>query len=105
MRIKVKTEGRNINIPLPMWLIKAGVKISTVVGKNQAKKALSKNTNMTVDNTNMNTKSSKNSNAMKYIDMIDYKILKEVLDDLGEYKGLVLVEVYSKDGTEVLITV
>lgn len=98
MKINIKTEGRNISIPLPMWLLKAGIKISTVVGKNKEGKSEQVGLNVTVSNL-------KKSCSMKYVDMIDYKVLKEAMDELEAYKGMAIVEVYSNDGTEVLITV
>lgn len=41
----------------------------------------------------------------KYLDLIDWMEMRKVITSLGEYKGLILVDVKASDGTEVLIQI
>jgi hypothetical protein len=75
--------GRNIRIPLPMWVLKIGSS-ETVI--------------------NFIKKHMKEEDA-RYLNYIDFDLFKYNLELLKEYKGLTIVDVQSKDGTGVKIRV
>lgn len=83
MRIYVKAKERKFFIPVPLCIASLGISImqSSLVQRHIPEK------------------------DRKYVDMIDYNALKKCIRGLGEYKGLKLVEVKAKDGTEVTITI
>jgi len=86
MKVKVVTkEGKNFSIYVPMTLARIGVR----VGLWGAKK--SKN----ID-----------KDAREYLNIIDEKVIATALRDLSrDYKGLDLVDISSKDGEIIKITV
>jgi hypothetical protein len=84
MRIFIKTDkGKKINIPVPMWTIRLGARfpIERIVRKHTKEK------------------------ATKYLDLIDWTEMRKLIISLGEYKGLILVDIKASDGTEVLIQI
>lgn len=83
MRIKIKTSGKSFFIPFPLGLAKLGISIA---GMPFVTKRISE----------------KNR---KYIDIINFNELAKCINDLKKYKGLRIVEVKAKDGTEVVITI
>lgn len=83
MRIYVKTNGRRFFIPVPLCV--ANLAISIVQSPFIQRYIPEKD--------------------KKYVEMIDYNILKNCISDLRGYRGLKIVEVRSKDGTEVTITI
>lgn len=84
MKIYIKTDdGKKFSIPLPMWMIKMGLSIPTIKIAAKYLKEEDK----------------------KYIEQIDFKALSQNIGELKKYKGLKIVDVKSKDGTEVTITV
>lgn len=84
MKIYIKNgDGKKFYIPLPMWMIKMG--LSNVTIKIVAK-------NLSIEN-------------KKHLEQINFKALSKNIGELKEYKGLKIVDVKSKDGSEVTITV
>lgn len=83
MRVYIKSGWKRFIIPVPLFLIKFGLSIakSSFVMKSVPEK------------------------SRKYIDMIDFKELSKSIDVLKEYRGLRIVQVKAKDGTEVHITI
>lgn len=108
MKIKIKSNERNLTIPLPMWVITSGIRITAFVGKKEAKKCLNENNEFSINEAKIEVnekKKNKNKDYLNYIDMIDYKVLVAAMKELKKYKGLKLVEVHASSGEEVVITV
>ncbi|MDD3169560.1 MAG: hypothetical protein PHC91_08915 [Eubacteriales bacterium] len=84
MKIYLKLEnGKRFFIPAPMWFVKAGL---GDLGVRFAKKHIPEERRANIEN-------------------IDFRELKKALDVLKMYKGLTMVDVKAKDGTEVKIVV
>jgi hypothetical protein len=82
--IYIKTdEGKKFKIPLPMWMIRLG--LSNAIIKIATKYLEPEN--------------------KKYLEQINFSALSQNIGELKMYKGLKIVDVKSKDGTEVTITV
>lgn len=82
MRIYVKTpDGKKFWVPAPMWILKVGTGawVESIVKRHVPE------------------------DQRKYIDCIDFSKLHKAVDVLKEYKGLTIVDVEAKDGTEVNI--
>ncbi|MBV7274267.1 hypothetical protein JMF89_02940 [Clostridiaceae bacterium UIB06] len=82
MRVYVKTNKMAFIIPLPNALLKLGVSLirTPFIQKYIPEK------------------------DKKYINIINFKELSNCIDILKEYKGLKIVDVHSKDGNHVTIT-
>ena len=86
MKIYLRLDnGRRFFIPAPLWLLKAGLGMGGF-GVRIAKRHLPKD-------------------QITYVESIDFRELKRALDVLKAYKGLHMVDVKAKDGTEVRIIV
>ncbi len=84
MRIYIKTEeGKKIRIPVPMWVLRLGTRLPI---ERIARKHI------------------KEKDA-KYLELIDWKEMRNLVLSLNEYKGLNLVDIKASDGTEVLIRI
>lgn len=84
MKIYIKTdEGKKFYIPLPMWIIKLGLSNTTI--------------KITTKNLSPEDK--------KHIEGIDFKSIAKNIGKLKSNKGLNIVDIKTKDGTEVKITV
>jgi len=84
MKIYIKTgEGRKLRIPVPMWAIRLVTRlpIERIVMKHIKEK------------------------DAKYLELIDWKEMRNLIISLSEYKGLNLVDIRANDGTEVLIRI
>ncbi|MFT5874156.1 MAG: hypothetical protein ACI8WT_003116 [Clostridium sp.] len=84
MKIYIKTgEGRKVRIPVPMWAIRLATRlpIERIVMKHIKEK------------------------DAKYLELIDWNEMKNLIISLSEYKGLKLVDIRANDGTEVLIQI
>ncbi|MEG0771927.1 hypothetical protein [Clostridium sp.] len=86
MKIRIKSkEGRNFRIYLPMSLARFGVRVGMWGVKRSHH----------ID-----------EETRKYLDIIDEKVIIRALKDLSEtYKGLDLVDIQTKDGEVIKITV
>ena len=88
--VKIKTKGFRFIIPVPYVFLNIAI---TVVSSNLFHKNLNKWT--------------KNHFERKEIDfifpLIDKKTLKPILKELKNYKGIQLVDMKAKDGTEVKV--
>ena len=84
MRIYIKTEeGKKLRIPVPMWVVRLGTRlpIERIARKHMKEK------------------------DAKYLELIDWKEMRNLIISLSEYKGLNLVDIRANDGTEVLIRI
>ena len=84
MRIYIKTgDGKKIRIPVPMWVVRLGTRfpIERIARKHMKEK------------------------DAKYLELIDWKEMRNLVLSLSEYKGLNLVDIKASDGTEVLIRI
>lgn len=82
MRVYVKADKMAFIIPIPNVLLKFGV---SFIGSPFIQKYIPEK-------------------DKKYIDIINFKELSNCIDILKEYKGLKIVDVHSKDGSHVTIT-
>lgn len=82
MRVYVKTNKMTFIIPIPNALLKIGVSFiwTPFIQKYIPEK------------------------DKKYINIINFKELSNCIDILKEYKGLKIVDVHSKDGSHVTVT-
>jgi hypothetical protein len=87
MKLKIKTKGRRMNIPVPYVLLHLFVGILT------SKRVLAL----------ANRAIEKDGKKKFQIPNIEKKDLKPLLRELSKQKGLLLVETTLKDGTEVSI--
>lgn len=86
LKIYLKIEnGRRYFIPAPIWLVKAGLGMGNF-GVRIAKKHIPED-------------------QIAYVESIDFRKLKVAIDVLKEYKGLNMVDIKAKDGTEVKIVI
>ncbi len=86
MKIYIKlNSGASFFIPAPISLVKAGLSVGAF---------FTSNSKVSIQNDNK-----------KYIDNINLNELKKGMDVLREYKGLKMLELKSKDGTEVKIVI
>ncbi|AKN30364.1 hypothetical protein Ccar_05820 [Clostridium carboxidivorans P7] len=82
MKIYIKSGKMGFTIPVPNVLLKFGISIvdAPFIQKHISEK------------------------DKKYVNMINWKELSSSIDILREYKGLKIVDVHSKDGSHVTIT-
>lgn len=86
MKIYLKIEnGRRYFIPAPIWLVKAALSMGGF-GIRIAKKHIPED-------------------QISYVENIDFRELKKAVDVLKKYRGLNMVDVKAKDGTEVKIII
>ena len=87
MKIKIKTaNGRNIRIPIPMFLATSPLLFGPIVIRFSKKHI--------------------DENIIEMLEHIDLRVLRHALNDLKyTHKGLVIVDVQSNDGTEVKVTI
>lgn len=84
MRIYIKTqEGRKLRIPVPMWVVRLATKlpIERIIRKHIKEK------------------------DAKYLELIDWNEMRNLIISLSDYKGLNLVDIRANDGTEVQIRI
>lgn len=86
MRVYLKMKNHRrycIPVPLPLFILRLGL---LDFAKRQALKHV-------------------DQNARRYIEAIDFNAILKGIEDIKNYKGLKLVEVVVKEGTEVTIVV
>ena len=92
LHVKIKSKDTNISFPVPYAMLDAAI---AIVGSTFFQQKLDKWT--------------KNYFERNKIDMalpnIDNQMLKPVIKELKKHKGLVLVDIKAKDGTEVRIKI
>lgn len=84
MKIYIREkDGKEIKIPIPMWLLKLGTseKVLNFIKKRS------------------------NDESKEKMGKVDLSIIGYFLDDLNRYKGLEVVHVEEKDGTMVKIVI
>ncbi|MFC7686321.1 hypothetical protein [Ureibacillus sp. GCM10028918] len=90
MHVKVKTQDVRLSIPIPYTLLNL---VISVISSNLFQQKMSKW-----------TKDHFERKEMEFpFPVIDKKTLKPIIEELKNYKGLVLVDVKAQDGTEVKI--
>jgi len=95
LQLKVKTKEVRFTIPVPYTILHFGISIlSSKILHNQMNEWLNHQDEFTDDKKFTMT-----------VPKIDKKLLKLVVKELRKHKGLVLVDVKAKDGTEVLVKV
>jgi hypothetical protein len=86
LRIYLKIEnGRRYFIPAPIWLVKAGLGMGGF-GVRIAQKHVPEE-------------------QLSYLENIDFKELKKAIDVLKNYKGLQMIDISAKDGTEIKVVI
>ncbi|TJX63275.1 hypothetical protein E8P77_15290 [Soehngenia saccharolytica] len=86
MKIRIKdSNGNKIILPIPFKLLILGLDITPYIMKK--------------------TSLHMSDEQREVLDCIDFKILSKSIRDLKHYKGLKLLEVTSKEGEEVSITI
>lgn len=88
MKVVVKSDDGSFIIPIPMFMLKSGVKLSSYIVKMIAKNG----------ETGEDTKK-----YLEVMNSIDIDLILKALRQLKGYKGLNIVEVSSSDGTNVEI--
>ncbi|WBW95159.1 hypothetical protein [Oceanirhabdus sp. W0125-5] len=84
MKLKIVTDqGKKINIPIPNWLIRMGI-------------------NKSIQKAYSSQKDNQESNALSKFDL---SIIADNIEELSNYKGLVVLHAVEKDGTEVKLIV
>lgn len=85
LKIYLKTEnGRRIFIPAPIWLLK------TAMGMGLATQIAGRHLS---------------GEQLAMLESIDFRKMKDAFDVLKRYKGLTMVDIKAKDGTEVRIEI
>jgi hypothetical protein len=94
MKVKIKTSNNvNLSIPVPYTLLKAG---SSILGSKRFHQQLHKWVNHDHDN--------KHSIKMiPFQTILNKQLMKAIIKDISHYKGLVLVDIKTHDGTEVTV--
>lgn len=106
MRVIIRDKDTNINIPIPMWIVNMGIRISALIGKQYCRQQVKRQIYSNVkDKYDKDSNAKKYNNMIKYVDMIDYKMLLTAMKELKNYKGLNLVEVEESNGTYVLVRI
>lgn len=90
MKIVIRDKGINLTIPIPMFLISSGAKLTKFIQKRLIKEHM---------------KDENAKRASEIIEALDMDIIAIMLKDLKAYKGLHLLEVEGKDGSYVLIKI
>lgn len=86
MKINIRTEtGKRFYLPAPMWIVKLGLRLGNA-GIRIAGKHI-------------------NEETKAQLQQIDFRELSRQFEELNKYKGLKIVEIKSKDGSEITITV
>lgn len=78
----IDNNGRRFTIPVPVWIIKIG--LNSYVKQKIVEHA---------------------GSDAKYIENIDFDAIAQSFHELKDYKGMNIVDIKSKDGTSVTITV
>lgn len=90
MHVKVKTKGLRFNIPMPYAILNIGI---SILSSELLQRSLNKWTKEHFERKNLDFT----------FPFIEKKTLKPIVKELKNYKGIVLVDVKAKDGTEVKV--
>lgn len=94
IHVKIKTDQNfKLNIPIPYTILQAGC---SLLSSELVLRQLTKWTNQHSDNTSTVTFLPLNSKINK-------QLIKQTIRELRHHKGLVIVDVKTKDGTEVFV--
>ncbi|MFQ9977334.1 hypothetical protein [Clostridium cadaveris] len=85
IRIKEKSNDKNINISIPMWLVTVCIKHVGFITRVSSKGIDPK--------------------TMEIINSIDFRLIARNFNQLKKYKGLRIIDVKEKDGDEVTIEI
>ncbi len=89
MKVLVKSKDINFSVPVPLIILKNRVRFSEFIFKHLIKK---------------DTNSKEYKEFMKHIEGIDTEAFLMTIKALKEYKGLVIAEIKTCDGKNILIT-
>lgn len=90
MKVVIRNESVNLTIPVPMFLLSGGLRLTKFIQKNMKK-------------SNMNDKDVERANEI--LEALDMEIVAYALKQLKAYKGLVLLEVKGQEGDYILIKI
>lgn len=90
IKVVIRNEKVNLTIPVPMFLISSGVKLTKFIQKNMKICSIKDEDLKRVD---------------EIISVLDMDMIAYVLKELKGYRGMNLVEVEGKDGSYILIKV
>ncbi|MEK4487029.1 hypothetical protein MHH81_15890 [Psychrobacillus sp. FSL H8-0484] len=90
LNVKVKSKNVRLSIPVPYMILNIGI---TILSSQLLNKMINK---WTVEN-------KKEKEMLFTIPQLDKKELKEIVKEMKRHRGLEIVDVKAKDGTEVFI--
>ncbi|KMT22256.1 hypothetical protein [Clostridium cylindrosporum] len=90
MKVVIRNKSINLSIPVPMFILTSGVRLTKFIQK-------------CLNNSNMKDESAQKANEI--LNALDMDMIAYALKELKGYKGLTLVEVEGKDGSYVLVKV
>lgn len=92
IHVKIKSKDTNINFPVPYALLDAAI---AIVGSTFFQQKLNKWTKGYFEGKKLDVS----------FPSVDKRLLKPIIKELKKHKGLVLVDIKAKDGTEVKIKI
>ena len=93
INVKIRTSNNvKLSIPVPYSILKAG---SFILGSKRVHQQLHKWANQDLEQ--------KNIPILPFSALLNKKLLNEVIDELSNCKGIVLVDAKLQDGTEVIV--
>jgi len=93
IKVKIRTSNNvKLSIPVPYSILKAG---SFILGSKRVHQQIHKWANQDLNQ--------KNIPILPFSALLNKQLLNEVIDELRDYKGIVLVDVKLQDGTEVFV--
>ncbi|WP_339252129.1 hypothetical protein NSQ43_00540 [Sporosarcina sp. FSL W8-0480] len=90
LKVKVKTEKFKMSIPLPYVFLSLGV---TIISSNWLRKLINEQI----------AKNAEDKSKVYVIPALEKRELKSIVSELRNHKGISLVNVKAKDGTEVIV--
>jgi hypothetical protein len=93
IKVKIRTSNNvKLSIPVPYSILKAG---SFILGSKRVHQQLHKWANQDLEQ--------KNIPILPFNLLLNKQLLNEVIKELSDYKGTVLVDAKLQDGTEVIV--
>jgi hypothetical protein len=93
IKVKIRTSNNiKLSIPVPYSILKAG---SFILGSSRVHQQLHKWANQDLEQ--------KNIPILPFSALLNKQLLNGVIDQLSDYKGVVLVDAKLQDGTEVFV--
>lgn len=93
IKVKIRTSNNvKLSIPVPYSILKAG---SFILGSKRVHQQLHKWANQDLEQ--------KNIPILPFSTLLNKQLLNELINELSNYKGVVLVDAKLQDGTEVFV--